>query len=61
MSNIRAPRVADNNFKFDMIESEDLIFGTGVGVVTDIRTGPNGNLFLVSLTHGVIYEIMSRK
>jgi hypothetical protein len=33
-----------------------------VGVVTDIETGPNGNLFVVSLTNGVIYEISrSRK
>jgi hypothetical protein len=44
-----------------MTESEDLIFGTGFGVVTDIRTGPNGNLFLVSLTNGAIYEITSSK
>jgi RNA polymerase sigma factor (sigma-70 family) len=57
----RQDGVADNFFKFDMTESEDLIFGTGFGVVTDIRTGPNGNLFLVSLTHGAIYEIVSSK
>ena len=57
----RQDRVADNLFKFDMTESEDLIFGTGFGVVTDIRTGPNGNLFLVSLTHGAIYEVESKK
>lgn len=57
----RQDRVADNLFKFDMAESEDLIFGTGFGVVTDIRTGPNGNLVLVSLTHGAIYEIESKK
>ena len=56
----RQDGVADNNFKFDMTESEDLIFGTGFGVVTDIRTGPNGNLFLVSLTNGAIYEVSSR-
>jgi glucose/arabinose dehydrogenase len=57
----RQDLVADNLFKFDMAESEDLIFGTGFGVVTDIRTGPNGNLFLVSLTNGAIYEIASGK
>jgi aldose sugar dehydrogenase len=57
----RQDLVADNFFKFDMTESEDLVFGTGFGVVTDIRTGPNGNLFLVSLTHGAIYEIVSSK
>jgi aldose sugar dehydrogenase len=50
-------RVADNFFKYDITESESLLFGTGFGVVTDIHTGPNGNLFVVSLSHGAIYEI----
>ena len=34
----------------DITESESLLFGTDFGVVTDIETGPNGNLFVVSLT-----------
>lgn len=50
-------RVADNNGKFDITESESLLFGTGFGVGTDIDTGPNGNLFVVSLSNGAIYEI----
>jgi len=50
-------RVADNLFKFDITESESLLFGTGFGVGTDIHTGPNGNLFVVSLSNGAIYEI----
>ena len=53
-------RVADNNFKFDITESESLLFGTNFGVATDIHTGPNGNLFVVSLTNGAIYEISRR-
>jgi hypothetical protein len=53
-------RVADNNFKFDITESESLLIGTNFGIVTDIETGPNGNLFLVSLGHGAIYEISRR-
>jgi glucose/arabinose dehydrogenase len=40
-----------------MVESESLLFGRNFGVVTDIKTGPNGNLFLVSLSNGAIYEI----
>jgi len=52
-----ADRVADNNAKFDATESETLRFGTGFGVGTDIQTGPNGNLFVVSLSNGAIYEI----
>lgn len=52
-----ADRVADNAAKFDATESESLRFGTGFGVGTDIHTGPNGNLFVVSLSTGSIYEI----
>jgi glucose/arabinose dehydrogenase len=50
-------RVADNLAKFEITESESLLFGRNFGVVTDIQTGPNGNLFIVSLSHGAIYEI----
>jgi len=50
-------RVADNSAKFDATESETLLFGTDFGVGTDIQTGPNGNLFVVSLSNGAIYEI----
>jgi hypothetical protein len=50
-------RVADNSAPRDLTESESLVFGTNFGVVTDIRTGPNGNLFVVSLSHGAVYEI----
>jgi glucose/arabinose dehydrogenase len=54
-------RVADNLNKFDITESESLLFGTGFGIVTDIQTGPNGNLFIVSLSSGEVYEIFRRK
>src|SRR5262249_38064446 len=50
-------RVADNNNKFDITESESLLFGRNFGIVTDIGTGPNGNLFVVSLSDGAVYEI----
>ena len=52
-----ADGVADNTAKFDATESESLRFGTGFGIGTDIQTGPNGNLFVVSLTNGAVYEI----
>jgi glucose/arabinose dehydrogenase len=54
-------RVADNNAKHDITESESLLFGTNFGVGTDVETGPNGNLFVVSLTHGAVYEIFRRR
>ena len=50
-------RVADNTTKFDATESESLRFGTGFGISTDIQTGPNGHLFVLSLTNGAIYEV----
>jgi aldose sugar dehydrogenase len=53
-------RVADNNAKHDITESESLLFGTGFGVSTDIETGPNGNLYVVSLSSGAVYEIFRR-
>ena len=52
-----ADRVADNTAKFDPTESESLIFGTDFGIGTDIKTGPNGNLYVVSLSNGAVYEI----
>jgi hypothetical protein len=53
-------RVADNRHKWELTESESLLIGRNFGVGTDLQTGPNGNLFLVSLSHGAVYEI-SRK
>ncbi len=49
--------VADNLAPFDVTESESLLIGRDFGVGTDIEAGPNGNLFVVSLSHGAVYEI----
>jgi glucose/arabinose dehydrogenase len=54
-------RVADNLAKHDGTESESLLFGRNFGVSTDVRTGPYGNLYVVSLTNGSIYEIHRAK
>ena len=62
---LRDPRlrdkVADNLTFHDMTESESLLFGQNFGIVTDIQTGPNGNLFVVSLSDGAIYELFRRR
>jgi glucose/arabinose dehydrogenase len=50
-------RVADNLAKHEVTESESLLIGRNFGVLTDIETGPNGNLFVVSLSQGTVYEI----
>ena len=55
-----ADRVADNLTFHEMTESESLVFGTDFGVVTDIETGPDGNLYVVSLDQGAIYQITRR-
>jgi glucose/arabinose dehydrogenase len=53
-------RVADNLAKHEITESESLLIGRDFGVMTDVETGPNGNLYVVSLTSGAIYEIFRR-
>lgn len=58
-----ADRVADNLFraqKFDGTESETLQIGTGFGTTPDIEQGPDGNLYVVSVTDNVIYRISRR-
>jgi glucose/arabinose dehydrogenase len=54
-------RVADNLAKHEITESESLLIGRDFGIGTDIQTAPNGNLFVVSLSHGAIYEIFRNR
>ena len=54
-------RVADNLGKHEITESESLLIGRNFGSGTDIETGPNGNVFVVSLTHGAVFEIFRIK
>jgi len=58
-----ADRVADNLSraqKFDGTESETLQIGTGFGTTPSIEQGPEGNLYVVSLTDNAIYKISHR-
>jgi glucose/arabinose dehydrogenase len=52
-----AERVADNLTKFGPTESETLIVGKGFGTTPSIEQGPDGNLYVVSITDGAIYMI----
>jgi glucose/arabinose dehydrogenase len=52
--------VADNVNKWEITESESLLFGRNFGVGTDVHTGPDGHLYIVSLTKGAVYEIHRR-
>ena len=55
-----ADRVADNLFraqKFEGTESETLLIGRGFGITPSIEQGPDGALYVVSLSDNVIYRI----
>jgi glucose/arabinose dehydrogenase len=55
-----ADRVADNLFraqKFEGTESETLQIGKGFGTTPDIEQGPDGNLYVASITDNAIYRI----
>jgi glucose/arabinose dehydrogenase len=49
--------VADNVGKWTLGESESLLFGRNFGVGTDIQTGPDGDLYVVSNSLGSVFEI----
>jgi hypothetical protein len=38
-----------------------VLIGRSFGVGTDVQTGPNGNLYVVSLSNGAIYELTARR
>jgi len=40
-------------------ENSGITFGTGFGGITDIKTGPDGNLYVLSFIEGAIYKISS--
>jgi glucose/arabinose dehydrogenase len=54
-------KVADNLAKWEGTESESLLFGRNFGTGTDIQSGPDGELYVVSLTHNTVYEIFRRR
>jgi glucose/arabinose dehydrogenase len=53
-------RVADNLGKYEITESESLLFGENFGVTPDVRESPDGTLYVVSNTQGTVYEIRRR-
>ena len=54
---ITGKEVADNPTFHDTTGSETRIVGRDFGIVTEILTAPNGNLLLVSLDRGNVYEV----
>lgn len=53
--------VADNLDKFDITESESLLIGRDFGITTDVQTGPNGDLYIVSNTNSSVYQISGKQ
>ncbi len=53
-------RVDDNRSYWTFTESAPMLFGRDFGVVTDIQTGPNGNLYVMSFSRGEIFEVHRR-
>ncbi len=39
---------------------DEIIFGTGFGCMTDVVAGPDGFLYIVSLTDGTVYRIVPK-
>jgi glucose/arabinose dehydrogenase len=52
--------VADNTAKYDITESETLLFGRNFGVTPDVQSSPDETLYVVSLSKGTVYEIKER-
>ncbi|HEY5472329.1 MAG TPA: hypothetical protein VIK32_03960, partial [Candidatus Limnocylindrales bacterium] len=52
-----ADKVDDNAYKFDEGQSASLVAGKNFGIVTNIVTGPDGNLYVTSLTNGAVYMV----
>jgi glucose/arabinose dehydrogenase len=55
-----ADRVDDNEDFEELEESEEFIFGKDFGIITDIETSPDGTLYVVSISHGAVYQIKHR-
>jgi glucose/arabinose dehydrogenase len=53
-------RVADNLAKFEVTESESLLWGTDFGLTTDILQGPDGALYVLSNTRSSLYKVSRR-
>src|SRR5262249_38361806 len=50
-------KVDDNDYKFDEGQSASVVPGKNSGIVPDLVTGPEGNLYVASLSNGAVYRI----
>ena len=52
--------MADNVAKYEITESESLLFGENFGVTPDIKESPDGSMYVVSSSQGTVYEIRKK-
>ncbi|MEK6867000.1 MAG: CFI-box-CTERM domain-containing protein, partial [Thermoproteota archaeon] len=50
----------DNTLNIDE-SNEEILFGTNFGAITDVEEGPDGFLYIVSLSNGKIYRIIPKE
>ena len=55
-----ADQVDDNDYKFDQGQGGSLVAGENFGSGTNIVTGPDGDLYVTSLSNGAVYRIASK-
>lgn len=49
--------IADKVFDATTDSDSDIVFGSGFGIVTDVKEGPDGNLYVVGYDKGAIWKI----
>jgi glucose/arabinose dehydrogenase len=55
-----SPHLQDNILNNDE-SNQEILFGTGFGAITDVKEGPDGFLYIVSLSNGKIYRILPKE
>ena len=55
-----ADKVDNNSYKFDIGKGTSFVTGKNFGIATDVETGPDGNLYVVSLSNNAVYMITSK-
>lgn len=55
-----SPDLQDNTLNIDE-SNEEILFGIGFGAITDVKEGPDGFLYIVSLSNGKIYRILPKE
>jgi glucose/arabinose dehydrogenase len=53
-----SPHLSADNVANRGESQDEIIFGTGFGCVTDVEVGPDGLLYIVSLSEGTIFRIV---